>query len=65
MLLESELEKLDLEGFDFFGTMEDLEKGIGSDKKTKESNGSTEINMEDYNDEQFRYTCPKCGFRFN
>ena len=31
----------------------------------KEINDCEEINIEDYNDEQFECECPRCGFRFN
>ena len=27
--------------------------------------GAVEYDTEDFGDEQFRYTCPSCGFRFN
>lgn len=65
MMLEKELEGLELGDFDFFGTMEEIEKSIGSERKTKDADGSTEIEMEDFGDESFKYTCPSCGFRFN
>jgi ParB-like chromosome segregation protein Spo0J len=62
MKLEVELEGVDLEGFDFFDMAEDLPVG---DPEGKEKDGSTEIDPEDFGDEEFKYTCPKCGFRFN
>lgn len=64
MKLEVELEGLDLEGFDFFGMAEDLpvDSGGGSDK---ELTGTTEFDAEVFGDEEFKYECPKCGFRFN
>lgn len=58
--LENEMEGLDLEGFDFFG-MEDQEEKDGA----RDMVGATEIDMEEYADETFKYQCPKCGFRFN
>lgn len=60
--LEVELEGLDLEGFDFFNMAEDFTSQI-----TKESNpeGSIEYDTEVFDDETFKYECPKCGFRFN
>ena len=58
--LETEMEGLDLGGFDFFG-MEDQE----TNTNTREMVGATEISMEEYADETFKYQCPKCGFRFN
>ena len=60
--LETELEGLDLEGFDFFGMAEDLNAG---DAPKKELQGSTEFETEVFGDEKFRYECPKCGFKFN
>jgi len=65
MKLEVELEGLDLEGFDFFGMAVDLpvdSVGGGSDK---ELTGTTELDTEVFGDEEFKYECPKCGFRFN
>lgn len=68
MKLETELEGLDLEGFDFFGMAADLpvdgDAGSGSDE-AKEPAGTTEFDTEDFGDEEFKYQCPKCGFRFN
>lgn len=58
--LENEMEGLDLEGFDFFG-MEDYETNTNK----RDMVGATEIDMEEYADETFKYQCPKCGFRFN
>lgn len=60
--LETELEGLDLEGFDFFGMAEDL---TAEDAPKKELQGSTEFETEVFGDEKFRYECPKCGFKFN
>ena len=62
MQLETELEGLDLEGFDFFGMAEDLTAGTGAER---EISGSTEFDTEVFGDETFKYQCPKCGFRFN
>ena len=60
--LETELEGLDLGGFDFFGMAADLPTGDGP---KKEMEGSTEFDTEVFGDEKFRYECPKCGFKFN
>ena len=60
--LETELEGLDLEGFDFFGMTEDLAANTGAER---EISGSTEYDTEVFGDEKFKYQCPKCGFRFN
>lgn len=65
MKLEVELEGLDLEGFDFFGMAVDIPADDAGDGSEKELAGSTEIDAEVFGDEEFRYECPKCGFRFN
>lgn len=70
MKLETELEGLDLEGFDFFGMTEDLPvdgNGAGGsvNGSGKEIEGTTEFDTEAFGDEEFKYECPKCGFRFN
>ena len=57
MKLEVELEGLDLEGVDFFGMAVDIPFG--------DAGGSSEIDAEVFGDEEFKYECPKCGFRFN
>ena len=64
--IKVELEGLDLEGFDFFGMAEDLPvDGNGSGGSGKELTGTTEIDAEVFGDEEFKYECPNCGFRFN
>ena len=65
MKLEVELEGLDLEGFDFFGMAVDIPLDGAGGGSEKELAGSTEIDAEVFGDEEFRYECPKCGFRFN
>lgn len=65
MKLEVELEGLDLEGFDFFGMAVDIPFGDAGGSSEKELAGSTEIDAEVFGDEEFKYECPKCGFRFN
>ena len=64
--LEKELEGIDLEGFDFFGMAADLtvETGAGS-SVDNDVEGSTEYDTEVFADEEFKYQCPSCGFRFN
>lgn len=62
MKLEVELEGVDLEGFDFFGMAADLTATPGHDRKIS---GSTEFDTEVFADEEFKYQCPACGFRFN
>ena len=65
MKLEVELEGLDLEGFDFFGMAVDIPFGDAGGSSEKELADSTEIDAEVFGDEEFKYECPKCGFRFN
>ena len=65
MKLEVELEGLDLEGFDFFGMAVDIPLDCAGGGSEKELAGSTEIDAEVFGDEEFKYECPKCGFRFN
>ena len=62
MKLEVELEGLDLEGFDFFDLAEDLTADTDA---TREISGSMEFDTEVFGDEEFKYQCPSCGFRFN
>ena len=62
MKLETELEGIDLEGFDFFG--QEGQEGSG-EKAEWDAEGSVELGTEVFGDEKFRYECPKCGFRFN
>lgn len=62
MKLEVELEGVDLEGFDFFGMAEDFTAETGAERT---ASGSTEYDTEVFGDEEFKYECPKCGFRFN
>lgn len=62
MKLEIELEGLELGEFDFFGVADDF----NLDTQTKHiTGGSIEFDMESFADEEFKYKCPKCGFRFN
>ena len=65
MKLEVELEGLDLEGFDFFGMAEDLPVDGDGSASDKELTGTTEFDAEVFGDEEFKYECPNCGFRFN
>ena len=66
MKLEVELEGLDMEGFDFFCMAADLPvDSDGSGGSKKELTGSTELDTEVFGDEEFKYECPNCGFRFN
>lgn len=60
--LEAELDGLDLEGFSYFET---ITLSIPEDETEWEAEGCGELDLEDFVDEQFKYTCPKCGYRFN
>ena len=62
MKLEVELEGVDLEGFDFFGMAKGFTEETGAGRKVS---GATEYDTEVFGDEEFKYKCPKCGFRFN
>ena len=62
MKLETELEGVDLDGFDFFGMAAELE---APSESTRKISGSAEYDTEVFGDEEFKYKCPKCGFRFN
>ena len=35
------------------------------EKDVEVKNTNAELNVEDYNDNEFKCTCPKCGFKFN
>lgn len=59
--LEQELEGLDLGDLDFFNmTVEDFEM-----REDQELTGAVEYGLEEFGDEEFKYECPECGFRFN
>ena len=45
---------------DFGFVLEDME--LFSEQKI---NDGTEIDTDDYSDEQFECECPRCGFKFN
>lgn len=59
-LLSEELEDLDLD-MDDFGFETDLDIDIEEDYAKK----NKELNIGDYDDDNFEIVCPKCGFRFN
>lgn len=61
--LSDELKGLDLDGYDFFN--ECNIKASDSDKLNDEIEGSQEIDVEEFNDDKYKYECPKCGFKFN
>lgn len=59
--LEMELEKIDLDGFDFFG----VDNNSAEPQEIKESIGVTEYETEAFGDAEYKYECPACGFRFD
>lgn len=58
--LETELEGLDLEGFTYFPLAE-----VESVETIARITESKELSLEEFDDERFRHTCPKCGYKFN
>lgn len=62
MKLEAEVSGLDLGGFDFFRMSGGLDTIPG---ETRQISENAEYDTEVFADEQFRYQCPRCGFRFN
>ena len=62
--LAEELEGVDLQGFDFFGTTTDIIEGDDAGAQKKEASGSIEYGVQSFGDDKFKYECPKCGFRF-
>lgn len=59
--LEQELEGLDMGGLDFFNlTVGDFSVNIRGD-----FTGAIEYGADEFEDEEFKYECPECGFRFN
>ena len=58
--LAEELEGLDFDDYDF-----GFDLDLDIEQTEKEINDCEELNIEDYNDEQFECECPRCGFRFN
>lgn len=60
--LEGELEGLELEGFDYFPKIRETGTAENNVARITENQ---EFDVEAFADEEFKYTCPKCGFRFN
>lgn len=60
--LETELDGLNLEGFTYFPTGDEVQMTPETIARITESK---EISLEAFTDEQFRHTCPKCGYKFN
>lgn len=57
-MLEKELEGLNLDDFD-------VDFGISKDEITNDYNTGDEIDLDDFDDDKYEHTCPKCGFKFN
>lgn len=60
--LEDELEGLDLGDFSYFPKVEILEEDEASAARITENK---EFAVEVFEDDEFKYQCPKCGFKFN
>lgn len=65
--LELELDGLDFDGFEFgFDVDVDIETSSGQQKISEgKAEGVKEYEPEEFNDEQFKCECPRCGFKFN
>ena len=65
--LRLELEGLDFDGFDFgFDIDADIKTSSGQQKIPEgKAEGVKEYEPEEFNDEQFKCECPRCGFKFN
>lgn len=60
--LEDELEGLDLGDFSYFPKVEVLEEDTANTARITENK---EFAVEVFEDGEFKYQCPKCGFKFN
>ena len=63
-MLEDELNKISDLNMDDFGFDQLFDDNSDKEKKQKLNQGG-EIDINDYADDKFECTCPKCGFRFN
>ena len=57
-LLEEELTGLDFEGLE-------LSWGVEGQEEEPLEEGAEEMDVNDFDDENFQCQCPRCGFRFN
>lgn len=66
-LAEWDLPALDLELADLDFDMSDFgfDLDAGQEAPTQNLNEGSEISSEQFSDEQFACTCPRCGFKFN
>ena len=53
----------EMEGLDWNGL--DLDWGLDGKDDSEVEFDNTEYGEEDFGDEEFKYECPECGFRFN
>lgn len=64
-IMNQELEALGIDmsryGFEVFGQMEIIDEG----ELREAENTNSEIDLGSFDNEQFEYECPDCGFRFN
>lgn len=63
-LLNTEIESLDIDmslfGYELLDTT-----SYNKDEEQGEIDGGGELNLDEYDDEQFDHECPSCGFQFN
>lgn len=59
--LETELSNIEIPDFD----MADFDFETKNFSAEQKLNSGTEIDAEDFADDKFNCTCPKCGFKFN
>lgn len=65
LTLEKELESLDLGNLDFFSFKEKGELLEYETDPDTEYEGAVEYDIDNFDDEKFKYCCPGCGFKFN
>lgn len=64
--LEKALEELDFGDLDFFSmTIRDSLADDFTVNEPGDYTGAVEYGLEEFDDEEFRYECQECGFRFN
>ena len=67
--MKLELDGLDFDGFDFgFDIDVDVDIKTSSEQQKipeGKAEGVKEYEPEEFNDEQFKCECPRCGFKFN
>lgn len=65
-MLELELPQIDLGDFDFgdLGVAYVMKEESKAEHTSVQKQQETEIDVENFGDEQFKCTCPRCGFKF-